>query len=77
MTLTDQSLRPEIIAALDIIFTVIDEQGLSFQEVAERANLSLSTVYRCWGCTFKRSPQLLTVLKLAHAVSIPLTLNNF
>lgn len=74
---TVSALRKEIVAALDLIFTVADEQHLSFKELAKLSDLSLSTIYRCWGCTFKRSPELLTVLKLAHAVDIPLTLNNF
>jgi len=77
MTLTNESLRPEIVAALDLIFWAAEQQNLSFKQLAQESNLSLSTIYRCWGCTFKRSPQLLTVLKLAHAVSIPLTINNF
>lgn len=75
--MTDKQLREEIVAALELIFAVVDEKQISFKELADLSNLSLSTVYRCWGCTFKRSPQLLTVLKLAHAVNIPLTINNF
>jgi len=68
--MTDKQLREEIVAAIDIIFTIVDDEGMTMKELAEASNLSLATVYRCWGCTFKKSPQFLTIIKLCHAVNI-------
>lgn len=72
----DPRYREDIVALMQLIFVMAEEQGYTFKQLAQESNLSVSTIYRCWGCTFRGSPQLLTLLKLANTVGLPITAFN-
>lgn len=68
----DDNLRADIVNALWVIFERVEEEGLSFEAVAQKSGLSPSTIYRCWGCTFVKSPSFMTIQKLAKIVDFEL-----
>ncbi len=72
---TPKQRRAELIALLNVLFTLYEEDGYTIAGIAEQADLSKQTIYRLWGCTFVW-PRFETIQKLAAPLNISLTLTR-
>ena len=73
--LLEKQLRENTVALFNIIFTIIESDGETFEDFAKRAGLSSATVYRMWGGTWVY-PRHQTVQKMAYAAGVPQWADN-
>lgn len=69
----EQEFREDLEIILGIIWALTEEQP--FEQLAQRAGLSVGTLYRLWGGLYVR-PQFLTIQKLAAAVGMEIALTK-
>lgn len=70
MTLLDKQVRQEWIDVLYIIFDLAKEQGLSWSDLAKRAEISHTTVSNYYYEKFKFGPSGPCIAKLMYAVGV-------
>lgn len=68
-------MKREIIAAIKLIFTLAEADGLDMAQIAKRSKLSLSTIYR-----LRKNPspycRALTLYALGRAVGLVVTMEK-
>lgn len=69
----ERELREQLVALLNITWSLYGFD--SMESIAQQTGLSKATLYRLWGCLWKR-PQILTLQKLCWPVGLQITLTS-